>query len=150
MQQISNSVFCNIGHLVKFSGVRQKWWKLMEILSVSSSLNTSGGARPNTFESGAGGSMWSGEAWRGRKSKKREERSLAWSSELQSVRGQSSSFLPLLCFLSWLLYHFASIVGMLDLYPRKPPISFLQWHSRFVFPTFNSTLSIASWFEGCF
>ena len=36
-------------NLVKFSGVRQKWWKLMEILSVCNSLNTSGGASPNTF-----------------------------------------------------------------------------------------------------
>ena len=39
----------------------------MEILSVCSSLNTSGGARPNTFERGAGGSMWSGEAWKKKK-----------------------------------------------------------------------------------
>ena len=54
MQLISNSkehIF-NREHLVKFSGVRQKWWKLMEILSVSSSLKTSGGAKPNTLKRG--------------------------------------------------------------------------------------------------
>ena len=145
MQLMSSFYIClsNICDLVKFSGVRQKWWKLMEILSVSSSLNTSGGARPNTFEKrgklqrqrksqstplrgeyeemtktekkpiktfdrGAGGSMWSGEAWRRRNQQYLEptiklgpvyigpvsshlkEKALAWSSELQSVRRERS------------------------------------------------------------
>ena len=72
--------------------------ELMEMTIIIFSLNTLNmrGTEVHTFDCGAGGSMWSGDAWKEKSCKSAildrqdENWSTTWSSELQSVRREIS------------------------------------------------------------